>query len=106
MPVESDADRAVFINTDEHGSVVTYTTRSGVRSTFSAIFDNLHEAFAATDEVEIGGQQPRLTMRTSDVPANSAEGDQVKVAGATYKRAGALEPDGTGMTVMPLVKVR
>lgn len=99
MPVETAADRAVFISANDFG-VSVYPTKGNIIS-FQGIFDN---DFV---EVDAGGvpfamQQPRLLARTEDV-ATFAEGDDFKINGATY-RVRVRQDDGTGMTNLVLEK--
>lgn len=107
MPVEDDNDRAAFLDADEHGVVVTYTTVPGaVVSTFNAIFENAYEGEPAGQFAEVSTQEPQLTMRTSDLPAGGDEGDQIQFTlnGVAYdmRRVGAIEDDGTGFSLMRL----
>ena len=106
MPVEDDADRAAFLDADEHGVVVTYTTLALAVSSFNAIFENAYEGTDAGQFAEVSTQTPQLTMQTSDVPATSAEGDRIQFTfeGVAYdlRRVGDVEDDGTGMSLMRL----
>lgn len=99
MPVETAADRAIFVSANDWGTKV-YPLRGNVVS-FDAIFDN---DFV---EVEAGGvpfamQQPRLIARTSDI-STLVEDDQIKINGIIYKIK-VIQADGTGMTNLVLEK--
>ena len=97
MAIETAADRAAFLDSDEFGAVVTV---AGV--SVPGIFD---AAYLAEDILGAGlqGASPRLTCRTADV-AGAAEGAAVVVDGAAYTLR-RQEPDGTGMTVLILTEV-
>lgn len=102
MPVESDADRAVFVDADEHGLAVEYWTIAGVKSEFNAIFENAFEGVDLGDMSQIATRAPRLTLRSSDLPAHGGDGDLVIVSSVRYRRIGAVEDDGTGMVQIRL----
>lgn len=100
MPVETAADRAVFVAANDFGVEATYT-KAGFRKTIAGIFDN--------DFVEVDGggipfamQQPRFLVPTSDV-STIAEGDSLVIATVTYI-VRVRQDDGTGMTNLVLEK--
>lgn len=100
MPVETAADRAIFVSANDWGVEATYP-KSKFRKTISGIFDN---DFV---EVEAGGvpfamQQPRFLAPTADV-ATIAEGDTLIITGTTYV-VRVVQADGTGMTNLVLEK--
>jgi hypothetical protein len=100
--VESDADRAVFVDPDGHGEVITYRKRNGQAVTFDAVFDNEFVQIDAGDFAGVGSSDPVLTCRSADLPAGAGEGDRVEIVGVVYKVAGAIEADGTGMSIVRL----
>lgn len=102
MGIETDADRAVFVDADEHGVEVTYTTQAMAVSVFNAIFENAYEAVEAGEFAALGSRAPQITVPTSYLPAGGDEGDTLVIAGVTYVRTGAPEDDGTGMTLLRL----
>lgn len=103
MPVETDADRAVFVDGDEFGSEVAWWRRDDVEpTTFTAIFDAEYQLLATPlldAGVEASG--PQIQCRTVDLPAGAAHSDRVEVDGTRY-RAVEVKPDGTGMTIVRL----
>lgn len=104
MAVETDADRAVFVNGDEFGQAVTWTKKGGVAVQFSAIFDSEYRLLtSALLEEGAEGSAPVLLCRSSDLPAGAANDDSVQVAGASY-RVIEIRPDGTGMCEVRLME--
>lgn len=105
MPVETDADRLVFVDPDDFGVVVTYTPAGGGGASFNALFNRPSIDFAV-GEVAAVDRDPWLTCRSSDVPAGARGGDvgdTVTVASETW-RVVAIKPDGSGMTRIDLGK--
>lgn len=100
MAVETAADRAIFLSTNDFGVSATFT-HSATSTTISGIFDN---DFV---EVDAGGipfamQQPRFMARTADV-STAVEDDTLVISGTTYKIK-VRQDDGTGMTTLVLEK--
>lgn len=100
MPVETAADRAIFVNSNDFGVTATLTSGSNV-TTISGIFDNEFVEVDAGGGVPFAMQQPRFAVRTAD--ANVEEDDTLLIAGVTYKIK-VVQPDGTGMTNLILEK--
>ncbi|MGA0081655.1 MAG: head-tail joining protein [Sedimenticolaceae bacterium] len=100
MPVESADDRAAMLA--DFGEAVTYTVQGGSAATITGIFDNQYVEVDAGGEVGFAVQQPRLTVRTADVP-NCTEGDTFVVGGVTYLSR-IVQDDGTGITLVALEK--
>ncbi len=106
MAVETDEDRALFVDADEFGCVVIWTR--GTSTTFSAIFDEEYLAIASP-MIDGGaeGAGPRLLCRSADLPFGARQGDSVVVVHpvtgvSTYYKAVEMMPDGTGMTSVRL----
>ena len=97
MPVETDDDRAIFVDDGDFAVAVAWGAAS-----FSAIFDADY-LLLATPFLEGGaeGAGPQITARASDLPPGAATGDALTVDGRAYT-AVELTPDGTGMTVVRL----
>ncbi len=74
----------------------TYKTR-----TIPVIFDEQYYAEQGID-VDIASSRPAATCKTSDV-STAAEGDSIVIDGTTYTVTTVM-PDGTGITVLSLVK--
>lgn len=105
MPVESEDDRAVFLNSDEFGDGAVYTLVYGDTASLTGIFDVPHIAIEFGDS-SIADRRPTFLCRTADVPSDAAggeAGDTLEVDGETYNVI-ALEPDGLGMTRILLGK--
>lgn len=107
MPVETEEDRALFVDADEFGCAVSWT-RGVATTAFSAIFDEEYIAIASPllDSVAEGAG-PRILCRSSDLPAGARKGDTIVVVHpvtgqATSFKAVEMMPDGTGMTSVRL----
>ena len=90
MTLESDADRLLFLSTDEFAVTATISASPVV-----GIFDN---EFA--EAIDIEGTVPAFECRTSDVAA-VVHGTTVTINTIAYTCHGK-QPDGTGMTVLIL----
>lgn len=98
MPVETAADRAIFLA--DFGVPCTYTPDGGVATDISVIFDNEFIDVDMAGSISFAMQQPKALCRDGEVP-NIREGDQMVIAGVTYIVRIAM-PDGTGMTEVML----
>lgn len=99
MAVESAADRAAFVDTDEFGIEATYTPQTGAAVTLDGIFD---EPFAEVDVdagVGVLSKTPTFVCRTADLPSTKKQGDAVTIDGTGYV-VRELQADGTGMTTV------
>lgn len=95
--VESDADRAAFLDPTEFGSAAIYTKSGGSPVALNAIFDSDYFAVELGAQVPVEGSRLRLLCRDHDLPAGAAHGDAVAVAGRSCV-VREIHPDGTGMT--------
>lgn len=99
MPVESAADRAIFVDPDEFGTAAVYTPSGGTAAALNGVFDEAYES--AFGSPGAGVVQPVLVVRTADLPEGAAfgefTGDRVAIGDRTFVPR-AAEPDGTGMT--------
>lgn len=98
MAVESAADRLALLT--DFGQEVTYTVQGGSAVSITGIFDNDYSEIDSGGMVGFAMQQPRLTVRTSDVQ-NCTEGDTFVISGTTYLSR-VVQDDGTGITVVVL----
>lgn len=101
MPVETTADRLEFFDADEFGVAVSYTVDGGSPVTINGMFDNAM-SFNQLGEAGIVAAAPSLTVRTSDLPSGSGEGDAVTINGIPYQVAADPLDDGTGITELTL----
>lgn len=102
MPVETDADRLQFLDTDAFGVEATYKpVTGGAASTIKGIFDAASTAIEVGLEVSISSTSPQFHCRTSDLTNGGKQRDTFVIAGVTYK-AKDVQPDGTGMTMVML----
>lgn len=106
MPIETDADRAVFINADEFGAAVIYTPIStGLPVEISAAwFDP--SIGVAINEISTDSLRPTLSFRAIDMP-DPQEGDTVrrKRGGKTMEITTPIQPDGEGFITCALADV-
>lgn len=104
MPIETDADRAVFVNPDEFGAIAIYTPAGGSASPpFNGRFDDPSVGVDLNDAMTVDSR-PTLFCRESDLPAGAAgdAGDALAIAGEGTFSVVSLEPDGTGMVLLRL----
>lgn len=102
MAVESAADRAVFVNTDDFGVASSYTLAAGgSASTINGIFDNQYAEIEVEVDIGVASTGPAFTCRTADLPTGYGPGDSIVISGTTYK-VRVVKSDGTGMTVLKL----
>lgn len=95
MGIETDADRAVFLDADIFGESVVYTPSGGSAVTIEGIFDNEAELQDTGGDVEFIVNRPRVMVRESDTP-NANAGDEVTISGNDYVVTHVLG-DGLGM---------
>lgn len=100
MPVESAADQAAFLDVDEFGVAVTYTSDAATVS-LSGVLDEADDLMALTDP-GIVSAAPVLTCRTADLPDGAGEDDMLSVGGVAYRVAAPPRHDRTGMTTLTL----
>lgn len=98
MPLPLANDLATILNVDEFATAVTYDG-----GTINGIFDNETIPVDAGGYTQVHQEQPRLTVRTSDIPS-IAEGEVMVVSGVDYAVRSWVH-DGTGVTEIQLEKV-
>ncbi|WP_146101308.1 hypothetical protein [Bradyrhizobium sp. AC87j1] len=104
MPIESAADRAVFVSAADFGALATYAPAAGGGSTAVAgIFDR-PTIDAALNEAASLDARPTFLCQQADLPgaADSDAGDQLTVAGVGAFEVLSIEPDGQGMVLLRL----
>ena len=102
MPVESVADRLLFLDVDDFGTTASYTIQGGSAVNVIGIFDNEFIEVDAGGTVGVAIQQPRFLCRTDDVPS-ATEGDAITILTVNYTIR-IVQDDGTGMTTFVLEK--
>ncbi|KQY71347.1 hypothetical protein ASD52_06610 [Ensifer sp. Root142] len=110
MGIETDADRLLFLDLDEFGATVIWTSASGTKPPVGCIFDDTFVAISAGElEFTQEGGRVQVTMRTRDVPGDAEHEDGVTVSsdilGSKSFRVVEFQPDGTGMTIVRLMEV-
>jgi len=110
MPVETAADRAIFVDADEFASAVAWTRGVTVHQ-ITAIFDAEYQMLTSPlVDGGVEGSGPQIHCRTSDIPSGAAHGDAIAVTDPdtlAMSNFVAVEfmHDGTGMTVVRLQEV-
>jgi len=100
MAVESAADRAVFVGTDDFGESITWTV-GATPTTLSVVPD---AGAALIDDGESSGvldAHAALLCAAGDIPAGGGQGDAVTFRGVAHT-VRSIEPDGTGMSLVRL----
>lgn len=92
MAIESDADRAVFVDADDFGVAATYGAY-----TVDVIFDAGYQEIAG-----LAGAPPQAQLRNADVTTASIVVGGTIVINSTSYTVRVMEPDGTGMTILRL----
>lgn len=106
MPVESAADRAVFLSANDFGVVAAYSQNEGRPVSITGIFDR---SFLPIDTGEgvVTGVSVTFTCRTDDlkglVYGKARQGDRLSIDGDRWLVI-EPQPDGTGMVVLVLQK--
>ena len=103
MAVETDIERAIFVDLDDFGVAGTYVKSGGGTSTISGIFDNEYFGADAQAGVLYVSAQPRFLIRSSDLPTGAAYGDTITISSIGYT-VRVIQSDGTGMTTLVLEK--
>lgn len=107
MAIETDADRAAFLDPEEFGAVAIWTSASGAKPAINVIYDDTFVALGGADlELTAEGSRLQLMVRSRDVPGDAAHDDVITVTNDVLgtKNFTVLEfqPDGTGFTVVRL----
>ncbi len=98
MPIESDADRAVFTAASDFGVVARYIPLGGNAPTnIAGIFDTNYMQVDSNGEVSISGNAPRFVCVSALLLNGGREGDQLSIQNKTYV-VREVRADGTGMT--------
>lgn len=95
MGIETDADRAIFLDADIFGEEILYMPIGKGEYRIQGIFDNETQLEDLGGEVEFVVGRPRIMVRELDVP-NARAGDAVEIKGALYEVTYVLG-DGQGM---------
>lgn len=107
MPVESAADRLIFVSADDFGVEAAYTQNEAPEITIPGIFDRQHLAIEAGDGA-VTGFAVTFTCRADDLAAlpfaRAMQGDWLTIDGERWMVV-EPQPDGTGMVVLLLRKV-
>ena len=98
MAIETGIERAIMLA--DFGELVTFTPFGGSSVSITGIFDCTYEAVDSGGSVSFAVEQPRLTVKTSDV-SGVAEGDSFTVRSSDYI-ARIVMADGTGITEIAL----
>jgi hypothetical protein len=100
MGVESDADRAVYVNPDEFGTAALFDGTA-----LNGIFDSTYIDTEIGAGVPIEGARLRFLCRTADLPEDAAHGKDFEIQSgdnAGFYIVREIHPDGTGITELVL----
>ena len=95
MAIEETTERSIFFDSNDFADSITITI-GGSASTIKGIFDNEMTTIDVGDNAGITANQPKITVKTSDV-ANADFGDPVVINSTNYTVNNVLK-DGTGIT--------
>ena len=99
MPIESEADRAIFLDPEDFGALATYQPAAGSTASIAGLVDK--PASRAFPDPGVASSSPRFTCRAADLPAAAKRGDTLTVAGTDYL-VQVIDRDGTGMATLTL----
>lgn len=99
MPVETAADRAVFVA--DFGEPVVWTRAGVPQPAFLAIFDRPTVSIEFEGAAGTFNRVATLSCPEVSLPAGVTENDPVAVGGEAF-RCAAIRPDGTGWCVVDL----
>lgn len=102
MAIEETTERSIFFDSNDFADSITITI-GGSASTIKGIFDNEMTTIDVGDNAGITANQPKITVKTSDV-ANADFGDPVVINSTNYTVNNVLK-DGTGITEIFLSEV-
>ena len=102
MAVESTADRAAFLSTDEFGEEVTWTV-GAASSTINVVADTGTERLEMIDGPGALSRRVGLLCRETDIPTGATRGNVVTFRSAAHA-VKSIEPDGEGMALVRLEK--
>jgi hypothetical protein len=100
MPVESAADRAVFIAATEFGESIGYRPASGAETTITVLIDRQPIDVFGSDSAGTEADAIVVTVCTAAVPGLTQTA-RFTIDDITYRPA-TIRPDGTGMTAITL----
>lgn len=98
--LETAADRAIFLVTDDFGVAATWT-HDGTGTSLNGILNVPWGDGSGLAEVDHTQTLPAFICRTTDLPSGAGRNDSLTVDGVAY-RVRELRPDGTGMTMTDL----
>lgn len=102
MPIETDQDRAVFLDPREFGTApILFPGTPGAR-TIHVLFDHPWVDADAGVGAELSTAAPRFVARDIDL-VGVEEGDRIQVGAAVW-RVADVQPDGKGMSTVELTK--
>lgn len=96
MPVETAADRNVFLSAAEFGVAATYTPVGQSARMINGIFDAAWQDLNVGLELGVNGVSPRILVAEADLVSGGRRGDTFTINGKTYITKDP-QPDGTGM---------
>ncbi len=102
MAIEENAERTIFLDSNEFASDVQITI-GGSATTIKGIFDNEMSSIDVGDNAGLSVNQPKVTVKTTDI-TGADFGDPVTINSVNYTVNNILK-DGTGITELFLSEV-
>ena len=99
MAVESAADRAVFVNKDEFGAVVTWPLVPSGSVDISVLSQAGTILIGTQNGPDIQTSEATLVVVQDDLPAGAAQGQVITFQAVPYS-VRSIEPDGTGFALI------
>lgn len=96
MPVESAADRAVFVNGADFGETILWTVGETDPIAISVVGQAGSLMIDTLDGPDIQGREATVTLVEADIPIGADQGDPVLFRAGHFV-VKSIEPDGTGM---------
>ncbi|MCB9993119.1 MAG: hypothetical protein H6873_05630 [Hyphomicrobiaceae bacterium] len=104
MSIESAADRAAFISTDDFAETISWTPEGGSATDVAGILDLGERVADPFGGGSVQVAEARLICREADLPSGAAQGDAATIRSGSYLVREIL-PDGTGIAEVRFEKV-
>lgn len=99
MPVESAADRAVFVNPDEFGAVVTWPLLGGGTIDIAVLSQTGTILLGTQDGPDVQTREATLVVVEASLPTGADQGQEITFDGTVFS-VRSIEPDGTGFALV------
>ena len=99
MAVESAADRAVFVNPDEFGALVTWPVTGGGTVDIAVLSQTGTILLGTQDGPDVQTSEATLVVVEASLPAGATQGQTISFGGTEFT-VRSIEPDGTGFALV------